>query len=89
MTAPEVAAGHFGISCALGVALGLWYGFLRPLRPRFSVLSDALFLLGAAWVWLELGFRVCGGDLRLGYTVGLLVGGIGVQCLLGLSLIHI
>ena len=76
MTAPAIAARRFLISCLLGAALGLYYGFLRPLRPRHTVLADGLFLLGGAGVWVYLGFGVCGGDLRLGYTLGLLAGGI-------------
>ena len=56
MTAPALAAQRFGSACLLGVGLGIWYGFLRPLRPRRTALSDGLFLAGAAWAWLELGF---------------------------------
>ena len=73
MTAPALAFRHFCTACLLGVLLGVYYGFLRPLRPRFTTLSDLLFVLGAGWVWLYLGFAVCRGDLRLGYFAGLFV----------------
>ena len=74
MTAPALAAQRFALSCLLGAGLGLYYGFLRPLRPRW--LGDGLFLPAAFWVWLELGFGICGGDLRLGYFLGLLLGAL-------------
>lgn len=77
MTAPELAAGRFSAACLLGLGLGAWYGFLRPLRPKWTVLADGLFLLGLYWAWLYLGFALCGGDLRLGYTLGL---GVGAVC---------
>ena len=44
MTDPALDARRFGIACLLGLALGLYYGFLRPLRPKHTVLSDFLFL---------------------------------------------
>lgn len=75
MTAPILALQRFAIAVALGAALGVYYGFLRPLRPRHTTLSDLLFLPAAFWVWLYLGFAVCQGDLRLSYSAGLLCGG--------------
>lgn len=71
---PEQAALRFGIACLLGAALGLFYGFLRPLRRRRVALWDGVFILGAFWAWIFLSFGVCGGDLRLGYTAGLFGG---------------
>ena len=76
MTAPALAAHRFVCCCLLGAALGVYYEFLRPLRPRHTLAADALFLTGCVWVWLIMSFRVCRGDLRLGYSVGLLAGGI-------------
>lgn len=75
MTAPALAADRFAAACLIGMALGLVYGFLRPLRPRLTALADFLFLLAAAAGWVFLSFRICQGDLRLGYTAGLLAGG--------------
>ena len=42
MTPPALALQRLGAACLLGVGLGLWYDFLRPLRPRNTVLSDLL-----------------------------------------------
>lgn len=75
MTAPALAAHRFVCCCLLGAALGVYYEFLRPLRSRHTLAADALFLTGCVWVWLIMSFRVCRGDLRLGYSVGLLAGG--------------
>ena len=44
MTPPALALQRFGAACLLGVGLGLWYDFLRPLRPRNTALSDLVFL---------------------------------------------
>ena len=76
MNQPVLAAGRFAGAAGVGLLLGLWYGFLRPLRPRFTVLADGAFLLGAFWGWLEVAFRICGGDLRLAYLAGMGLGGI-------------
>ena len=76
MTAPAVAASRFCHACLLGIGLGLWYDFLRPLRHRHPWLGDGILLLGIGWVWLILGFGICDGDLRLGYDSGLLWGGL-------------
>ena len=76
MTAPEEAAGRFLWACLLGLPLGAAYDFLRPLRPKFTAAADGLFLLAVGWAWLYLGFGICRGDLRLGYSAGLLAGGL-------------
>ena len=66
MTTPIYAFSRFAIALALGAGLGLFYGFLRPLRPRYTALSDLLFLAGLSYVWLYFNFAVCRGDIRLG-----------------------
>ena len=86
MTSPAVAAGQFGWSCLLGLLLGVWYGLLRPLRPRHTAWADGAFVLGAAWAWLYLGFGICGGDLRLGNCAGLALGAVAWETTLGKSL---
>ena len=86
MTAPALAAHRFVCSCLLGAALGGYYEFLRPLRPRHTLAADGLYVLGAVWVWLILSFRVCEGDLRLGYTAGLAVGAVGFSRAVGTGL---
>lgn len=73
---PETAAYRLVCALTLGAALGLLYGFLRPLRPKHTVLADGLFLLGVFWVWLYYNFALCGGDIRLGCCGGLLAGGL-------------
>lgn len=67
----------------LGLGLGICYGFLRPLRPRHALLSDLLFLPIAGYAWLYLGFAICRGDIRLGYCMGLLIGGFAWELTLG------
>ncbi len=74
MTPPGLAAWRFAIACLYGIGLGVIYSFLRPLRPKRTALADGLFLLFLLFAWLQLGFRICRGDLRFGYTAGLLVG---------------
>ena len=74
MTPPSLAAWRFAVACLYGAGLGVIYSLLRPLRPKRTTLADGLFLLALLVAWLELGFRVCRGDLRFGYTAGLLVG---------------
>ena len=86
MTAPALAAQRFLISCFWGAVLGVWYGFLRPLRPRWTTLSDFLFLIGLFWAGLYLGFGVCRGDLRLGYFAGILAGWVVWERTVGMFL---
>lgn len=73
---PETAFFRLAASLLLGAALGLLYGFLRPLGRRHRHLADALVVLGAWWAYIYLGFGVCAGDLRLGYVWGLLAGAV-------------
>ena len=56
----------------LGCCLGIVWGFLRPVRPRW--LSDLFFLGALWWVWVYLIFGLCGADPRLAYTLTLLGG---------------
>ncbi len=74
MTPPALSAARAAMGCLMGMGLGVIYSFLRPLRPRWTGLADLLFLaaFGAAWVYL--GFGICGGDLRFGYSASLPVG---------------
>ena len=83
MTPPVQAAYRFAAACLLGLGLGAWYDFLRGLRPRHTLLSDGVFLLGCLWAWVYLGFGICGGDLRLGYLAGLVCGGLAWEFTLG------
>ena len=83
MNPPGLALQRLGAGCLLGVGLGVLYGFLRPLRPRHTGLSDAAFLLGVGWAWGYLALAVCGGDLRPGYSVGLAVGALAWETTAG------
>ena len=73
---PETAFFRLVASLLLGAALGLLYGFLRPLGRRHRHLADGLVVLGAWWAYIYLGFGLCAGDLRLGYVWGLLAGAV-------------
>ena len=55
----------------LGLAAGLWYDFLRPLK---GAKRDLLFLPGLGYLWLQLAFGVCQGDLRMAHLAGLGLG---------------
>lgn len=79
MNGPALDGWRFLWGCGIGAILGVWYGFLRPLRPRHSFLSDLLFLPALFYAWLYLSFAICRGDIRLGYTMGLLVGAVVCQ----------
>ena len=67
MNPPRIAAARFLSAVALGIPLGIWYSFLRPLRPKHTALSDLLFLPGTLWAWVFLTFGICRGDIRLAY----------------------
>lgn len=73
---PAQAAVRFGWGLVLGGGLGLLYGFLRPLRRRHQLLPDTLFIAAAFYAWLILSFPICQGDIRLGITAALPIGGI-------------
>ena len=71
---PAIALNRFLWSLALGMALGLAFDFIRPIRPRF--LGDLLFLIFFGFIWLHLAFSICCGDLRMGYLFGLGAGAL-------------
>ena len=83
MNTPQTAFSRFCVAVAMGLGLGLYYGFLRPLRPKHTHLSDFLFCLGGFWAWIYLSFGVCLGDIRIAYTAGLAVGGFLWEITLG------
>lgn len=82
MTPPAVAFARILRALAIGAGLGIFYEFLRPLRPKFTAFADLVFSLAFGWGWVYLGFAVCGGDLRIGYLAAL-----GVGCGLSHSLL--
>ena len=83
MIPPVLAARRLGIGCLVGLGLGLWYAALRPLRRKRNAPADLLFLAAAFAGWLWHGFGVCRGDLRLGYSMGLPLGALAFDRLLG------
>lgn len=83
MTGPALDGWRFLWACLLGLALGFFYGFLRPLRTRHSILADLLFFPVLFYVWLYLSFAICRGDIRIGYTAGLFVGAAAWEITVG------
>jgi len=76
MNTPSQEFHRLWMGCLLGLLLGVIYGFLRPLRPKHTILADSLFLIFLIWAWLYQGFAVCRGDLRLGYYAGFPIGAV-------------
>lgn len=83
MTAPAEALRRVLTGCLLGLGLGGWYEFLRPLRRRFPHLCDLLLLAAFGCCWIFFGFQICRGDLRLGYDSGLFLGAFFFRITLG------
>ena len=83
MNAVTVSAGQFAAGFLLGMGLGAVYEILRPLRPRLTALSDALFLSALLYAWVYLSFPICGGDIRLITTAGLPLGAYSFRLTLG------
>ena len=75
MTAPALAALRFGYALLTGATLGAVYGFLRPLRPKWTTPADTLFLLTALYGWLFLHFQLCKADVRIAYSAAMILGG--------------
>jgi hypothetical protein len=80
---PHEALRHFLIALGLGSLTGLYYGFLRPLRPRLTTLSDLLFCAGGFYAWLVLAFGVCRADIRPGCSSGLVIGAVVTDLTVG------
>lgn len=74
MTAPAEAAARLLGAFAWGLALGVAYSFLRPLRQKMPCFADGLFVLCLMIGWVYVSFGVCLGDIRMGYTVAMLLG---------------
>ena len=72
------AVGFWRLSCSvlLGGALGILYGFLRPLGQRHRIFADILFSLAAVWIWIYISFAVCRGDIRTVYLIGMFSGAL-------------
>lgn len=72
MTTPAQAAWQLLKALGVGLPLGLFYSFLRPIRRRN--VADLLFAPAFVYAWLLVGFGICGGDLRLGYFAAMALG---------------
>ena len=83
MIAPAEMARRFLLSGGVGVLLGLFYGFLRPLRPRLTHLCDLVFVVSALLGWVYVSFGICLGQLHWGYTAGMALGGFLWECTAG------
>ena len=74
MIPPALALLRFFYGLLVGMALGVFYGFLRPLRQRHTTIGDLLFLPAAVYGWLFLHFDLCRTDIRMAYSVAVLIG---------------
>lgn len=76
MSPPGEAAVRFAWALALGLDLGVLLDLLVPLRPGHKGLTDLALAAAVFWAWLELSFRVCRGDIRLVYHLGMALGAL-------------
>jgi hypothetical protein len=76
MIHPAVAANRLLICFLLGCILGICHDLLTPVRQKAPLFGDLLLLPVLLYLWLIAGFRVCRGDLRLGFLAGFLGGAI-------------
>lgn len=83
MTAPQTAWVRLAWALGLGMGLGLFYGFLRPLRRRIHWPADLLFVAAAFYAWVYLSFGVCRGDIRMGATAAMGLGALTWEMTLG------
>lgn len=83
MTPPAAAGRCLLIAILLGFLPGLLHSFLRPVRVRHKHLADLLSIAALIYCWIYVGFGVCGGDLRMGYLVGMLGGWALCICTVG------
>ena len=74
MNDPRTAALQFLLAILLGAVLGLIHGFLGPVRRKNPHLADLLFLPALTIGWLQHSFRICLGDLRPVWLLGIMLG---------------
>lgn len=77
MNDPRTAAVRFLLAFAIGFLLGLPHSFLRPLRRKNPHFADLLFFPALVAGWLQHSFRICRGDLRPVWLLGML---LGIRC---------
>jgi hypothetical protein len=83
MTAPKEAAYQLLTCLLIGVITGMCYGFFRPLGRKSHLLRDLLFAPVCIYLWLFAAFRVCRGDIRMGYFAAQALGAVAWECTLG------
>ena len=83
MIPPSLSFQRFSYGLLVGAVLGIWYGFLRPLRRNHGVFGDVLFLLAAAYGWIFLQFDLCQTDIRMAYSAAMLIGIFAWECTAG------
>lgn len=74
MMAPAAVGSIVLQALALGALLGALYDLLRVPRGRWFF--DGVFVLAVFAVWIYLAFGICGGDIRIGFTLALAAGAI-------------
>lgn len=65
------------VSALLGMLLGAVTDVLSPLRRKIPVLTDLVFCIGMVWIWLEIGFGICGGDIKAVFFLAAVLGALG------------
>ena len=83
MTEPTLAALRLAAALLTGAILGLFHGFLRPLRRLFPLFSDFLFVIAAIAGWIFVSFSLCRGDIRAVYLLAMGLGTIAWEKTLG------
>ena len=83
MTAPATAGRCLLIAILLGFLPGLLHSFLQPVRVRHRHIADLCSVAALFYCWIYLGFGICGGDLRMGYLLGMLGGWALCICTVG------
>jgi hypothetical protein len=80
---PAIAAGRFAAAWLMGLGLGFFFDFFRPIARKAPLLADLLFAPILLFAWVYLSFGICRGDIRPGITLGLLLGAVCFCCTLG------
>ena len=73
---PGVIAWRVGKSVLLGMTVGALADLLTPVRRKIPVLTDLLLSIWIIWTWLEISFRVCNADVRMGYCTAAALGAL-------------
>ena len=83
MNTPAISALRLATALATGMGLGLFHGFLRPLRRPLPHFSDFLFVMAAVAGWIFVSFPVCQGDIRAVFLLAMALGTIAWEKTIG------